>query len=51
MIFIDDDAYERVFRGAVSLVNSISKKAQCKKDILAKRYFDDDEWVCTESAT
>lgn len=44
MIFIDEDAYERVFREAVSLVNGICKQAQCKKDILAKRYFDEDEW-------
>lgn len=44
MIFVDNDAYERVFREAVSLVNGICKQAQCKKDILAKRHFDDDEW-------
>ena len=44
MIFVDNDAYERVFREAVSLVNGICKQAKCKKDILAKRHFDDDEW-------
>lgn len=44
MIFVDDDAYERVFREAMSLVNGICQQAQCEKDILAKRYFDEDEW-------
>lgn len=31
MIFVDNDAYERVFREAVSLVNGICKQASARK--------------------